>query len=195
MAIAIGAGGAVGVLGALAAKFDGPLPHVVNLVFAGGWSWACLAFLIGFSRRSKVEASWLPPAALLVGVVVYYTLKALSPVAPIGVHVTGEVTATVSWAGIVFWGMAALLFGAPVGLCGNLARDPGIAGLPFRLLIPLIAYLETSWRAEGEGATAGRFAELTWQTIGVLAAVSAVAIVAHTVWKWSRRLRTTTGRP
>lgn len=74
-----------------------------------------------------------------------------------------------------------------MGLIGNLARIPGIAGLSFRLLIPLIAFYETSLRLDGEAATAGRVPEVTWSTIRVLAVLAAVALVGHTLWGWRTR--------
>ena len=54
-------------------------------------------------------------------------------------------------------GAAAFLLGAPAGLVGNLARTPSFASLPFRLVVPVVAFIETSMRltteADGKGAT------------------------------------------
>ncbi|WP_405828384.1 MULTISPECIES: hypothetical protein [unclassified Streptomyces] len=183
----LGAGVAIGTVGALAAKVDNPMFQVLSLIFSGGWSWACFAFLVGYFRPSKSEAAWLAPSALAVGVVVYYLLKAWSPVAPIGLADSGEpIEGNVS-SGLLFWVIAAFLFGAPLGLFGNLARTPGIAGLPLRLLVPLIAHFETSERLNVEAASAGPAAEATWSTIRVLAVLAAVALVGHTAWRWRRR--------
>ncbi|MEU9081849.1 hypothetical protein [Streptomyces sp. NPDC048357] len=179
---------AIGALGALAVTFDGPVFHAVNLVFSAGWSWACLAFLIGYTRPSKTESAWLASSALGIGVAVYYLLKYLSPVAPIGMTSDGMSSEGIS-SGILVWGLCALLFGAPMGLFGNLARIPGIGGLPFRLLVPLIAYVETSARLKVEADAAGAFAEVTWSTIRVIAVLVAVALVAHTAWEWGRSLK------
>ncbi|MFF3430503.1 hypothetical protein [Streptomyces sp. NPDC002602] len=183
----LGAGLVMGLVGALAIKLDGPIFHAVNIVFSGGWSWACFAFLVGYFRPSRVEAALLASSALAVGVVVYYLSKALSPVTPIGMDVSGASSGGDGSSGILMWGMAAFLFGAPVGLFGNLARIPGIAGLSFRLLIPLIAFYETSVRLDVEAATAGPVPEATWSTIRVLAALAAVALVGHTLWRWRTR--------
>ncbi|MFD9367575.1 hypothetical protein ACFWA6_07680 [Streptomyces sp. NPDC060020] len=189
----LGAGGVIGALGALAGTFDGPVPHVVNLVFSAGWSWACLAFLIGYTRPSKTESAWLASTALAVGVVVYYLLKSLSPAAPIGMTSDGMSSEGMS-SGILIWGMCAFVFGAPMGLFGNLARIPGIGGLSFRLLVPLIAFVETSARLKAEADAAGHFVEVTWSTIRVIAVLTAVALVAHTVWQWARSARRSEGR-
>ncbi|MGI5451064.1 hypothetical protein ACQEVM_35875 [Streptomyces sp. CA-243310] len=187
VAVTLGAGLVMGAVGALAAKLDGPILQAVSIVFSGGWSWACFAFLVGYFRQSKVEAALLASSALAVGVVVYYLSKALSPVAPIGMDVAGESSAGDAVSGILFWGIAAFLFGAPVGFFGNLARIPGIAGLAFRLLIPLIAFYETSVRLDVEAATAGPVPAATWSAIRLLAALAAAALVGHTLWRWRTR--------
>ncbi|MEU9163140.1 hypothetical protein AB0D29_23095 [Streptomyces sp. NPDC048424] len=178
----------IGTLGALAGAFDGPVFHVVNLVFSAGWSWACVAFLIGYTRPSKMESAWLAASALAIGVAVYYLLKYLSPVAPIGMTSDGMSSEGVS-SGILIWGLGAVLFGAPMGLFGNLARIPGMGGLLFRLLVPLIAYVETSARLKAEADSAGQFVEVTWSTIRVIAVLAAVALVAHTAWEWARSFK------
>ncbi|MER7824487.1 hypothetical protein ABTX85_18205 [Streptomyces sp. NPDC096097] len=186
--LVLGAGALLGALGALSGKSDSPFFHVTGVVFSGGWSWACFAFLVGYTRRSKIESACLASVGLAVGVVVYYVLKWLSPVAPIGMSSDGIQSDGIS-AGIIAWGIAALLFGAPMGLFGNLARIPGIGGLAFRLLVPLIAFVETSARLEAEAASAGKFVEVTWDTIRVLAVLAAVALVGHMVWEWVRSAR------
>ncbi|MEV7728850.1 hypothetical protein AB0P15_29550 [Streptomyces sp. NPDC087917] len=159
----------------------------MSIVFSGGWSWACLAFWVGYFRQSKVEAALLASAALAIGVVVYYLLKALDPAAPIGMDVAAETISSDNGSSIAFWGILAFLFGAPLGILGNVARIPGIAGLPFRLLVPLIAFYETSIRLDVEAATAGPAVASTWSTIRVLSVLAAVALVGHMVWGWRTR--------
>lgn len=177
----------LGATGALAGTFDGPVAQVGSLVFAGGWSWACFGFLVGYTRRSKAASALLASSSLALGVIVYYGLKALRPAAPIGMEASEVIHSEVNLAGIVVWGAAAFLFGAPLGLFGNLARIPGIGGLPFRLLVPLIVWIETSARLGGEADSAGRVAALTWSALRVLAVLVAAALVAHVVWTWLRR--------
>ncbi|MFF5491721.1 hypothetical protein ACWGCK_26830 [Streptomyces virginiae] len=185
--LALVAGALIGVLGAISGKFDTPVFHITGLIFAGGWSWACLAFLVGYTRRSKIESAVVASSALAIGVVVYYTLKWLSPVAPIGMSADGLEAEGVS-PGMLAWGLAAFLFGVPLGLFGNLARIPGIGGLPFRLLVPLIAFVETSERLKVEAGNAA-FGDVTWGTIRVLAVLVALALVGHTAWQWARSAR------
>lgn len=188
LAVVLAAGALLGVAGPLAGKFGNPVCHVLSLVFSGGWSWAALAFLVGYFRRSKVESALLASAALAVGVIVYYLFKVLSPAAPIGGVIAGGSEDGFS-SKIVLWGLAAFVFGAPVGFLGNLARVPGIGGLGFRLLIPLIAYFETSQRLRTEADSQGRIVEMTWYVIRFAAVGVAIALVVHTVWCWWRARR------
>ncbi|WP_246042733.1 hypothetical protein [Streptomyces globosus] len=175
----------LGLAGALAAKGGGAPFTAAGVLFSGGWPWACFGVLVGYARQSKAESAVLAPAGLGLGVVVYYLCKAFSPVAPIGVVVSGVPQAQVNWAGMLVWGTAAVLFGAPLGVLGNLARHPGVAGLPFRLLVPLTAFYETSLRLGTEGA-AGSVATAVWSTVRALAVLAAVALAGHTAWRWRR---------
>ncbi|MFF1698874.1 hypothetical protein ACFVXC_35470 [Streptomyces sp. NPDC058257] len=175
----------LGVIGPFTGKFENPICHAVSIVFSGGWSWACFAFLVGYSRRSKVESTLLASSALAIGVIVYYLFKYLSPVAPIGQVISGGSGDDLS-SRILLWGAAAFAFGAPVGLLGNVARTPGIGGLLFRLLVPLIAFFETSQRLGTEADSEGLVVEVTWNVIRVISVVVAMVLVGHTVWNWWR---------
>ncbi|MFE1337160.1 hypothetical protein ACFW6K_05720 [Streptomyces sp. NPDC058733] len=155
------------------------------LVLSGGWSWAAFAFLVGYFRRSKIESALLAASGLLVGVVVYYVFKFASPTSPIGEVVSGGPDGGLS-SRILLWGVAAIVFGAPVGFLGNVARTTGIGGLGFRLLVPLIAYFETTQRLSTEAQSQGLVAEVTWNVIRFAAVGVAVALVGHTVWSWWR---------
>ncbi|MEU3629605.1 MULTISPECIES: hypothetical protein [Streptomyces] len=183
----LGLGAIIGVLGALVGKLDTPMFHAVSLVFSAGWSWALLGFLAGYFRRTKAGAALLSSSALAIGVTVYYLLKALSPAAPIGLDVTLESNVESAWPRIFAWGVLAFVLGAPMGLFGNLARISGLSGLPFRLSVPVIAYVETSWRLDVEAAAAGPGAEATWSATRVLAVLAVIALVGHTVWGWRTR--------
>ncbi|MFF3017406.1 hypothetical protein [Streptomyces sp. NPDC057939] len=90
---------------------------------------------------------------------------------------------------IIAWGAAAFILGAPVGLCGYIARTPGIAGIPFRLLIPLTAFFETSVRLETEAASPGSTLMITWHVIRVAAGAAFVAVPVHGLWTWRSRRR------
>ncbi|MFD5234343.1 hypothetical protein ACFWJ5_38685 [Streptomyces qaidamensis] len=184
IATVLGAGALLGAVGPFVSKFDNPVGQTVGVVFSVGWSWACFAFLVGYSRRSRIEASLLASSALAVGVAVYYLFKFLSPAVPAGGHViSGAGDGLYSRA--VFWGVAAFAFGAPVGLLGSMARTPGIGGLGFRLLVPLIAFFEASQRLAAEvGDSQGRVVEMVWASVRVLSVVTVVLLVGHTAWSW-----------
>lgn len=186
--VTIGAGAALGVIGPLAGEFDTAIAHAVDLTFSGGWSWASFAFLVGFSRRSKVESAVLASSALAIGVVVYYLYKFLNPVAPIGEVVSSGSGEELS-SRILFWGIAAFVAGAPVGVLGNLARTPGVGGLPFRLIVPLIAFYETSQRLAVEADSSSVVAEITWTATRAVSGAVAMALVGRAVWSWWRARR------
>lgn len=96
---------------------------------------------------------------------------------------------------ILVWGIAACVFGAPVGLVGNVARTPGVGGLLFRLLVPLIAFFEATQRLSTEADSQGPVFAMTWNVIRVAACVVAVALMGHTVWSWRVRRSRADGRP
>ncbi|MFG2206066.1 hypothetical protein [Streptomyces sp. NPDC048638] len=102
----------------------------MDVIFSGGWSWACYAFLVGYFRQSKIESVILAPLGLAIGVVTYYLFKdSILAAAPDGL----QAGASGSGSQIVAWGVLAFAFGAPLGLLGNVARVPGVGGLFFRL--------------------------------------------------------------
>lgn len=160
---------------------------VVNAVTSGGWSWACYAFLVGYFRRSKIESALLSSFGLAIGVVVYYLYKNAGAV-PSGELVAGTPNGGLP-PGILLWGTLAFVFGAPIGFLGNVARVPGIGGLFFRLLIPLVAFYETSMRLATEARGPDFTVVATWSSIRVIAVAVAVALVVHTIWWHFRRTR------
>ncbi|MFH9009727.1 hypothetical protein ACH4E5_41795 [Streptomyces afghaniensis] len=184
IAAVLGAGALLGIVGPFASKSDNPALQAVGVVFSVGWSWACFAFLVGYSRRSRIEASLLASSALAVGVTVYYLFKFLSPNVPAGGHViSGAGDGLASRA--LFWGVAAFAIGAPVGLLGSMARTPGIGGLGFRLLVPLIAFTEASLRlAVDVDDSQGQVVEMVWVSVRALSAVAIMLLMGQTVWSW-----------
>ncbi|MFE9450764.1 hypothetical protein [Streptomyces sp. NPDC006739] len=157
----------------------------MGAVLTGGWPWACYAFLVGYFRRSTIESIVLAPLGLAVGVVAYYLAKT-SLAALEGMDSSGAGSS-----GIALWGVLAFVFGVPLGVLGNLAKMPGIGGLLFRLLIPLMAFSETFMRLETESRGPSQVVLGTWTTVGLTAVAVAVALVGHTAWGWwtSRRNR------
>ncbi|WP_260617965.1 MULTISPECIES: hypothetical protein [Streptomyces] len=188
-------------MGPVAGKLDNPVCVAVGIVFSSGWPWACYAFLVGYFRRSKIEAALLASLGLAIGVVVYYLFKEMNPAIPAGMESAASVPAgmemgsgTSSQGQIVVWGMAAFVFGAPVGLMGNVARTPGVGGLLFRLLVPFIAFFEATQRLNVEAASQGAVFAVTWNVTRVAACVAAVALVGHAVLGWRVRRSRADGR-
>ncbi|MFD8979037.1 hypothetical protein [Streptomyces sp. NPDC059564] len=184
----LGAGLALGLLGPISEKWDNPVSVVVNAVFAGGWSWACFAFLVGYFRQSKIESALLSSFGLAIGVTAYYLFKDFILVAPNGLGAGASGEGTLSR--ILVWGTLAFAFGAPVGFLGNVARVPGVGGLFFRLLIPLIAFYETSMRLTGETHGPSSVVIITWSAVRFTAVAAAFALVGHVIWSWWHARRT-----
>ncbi|MFE2479192.1 hypothetical protein [Streptomyces sp. NPDC059389] len=186
IAVVFVSGMVLAVLGPLMGKFDNPVCHAAALVFSSGWAWACFAFLVGFSCRSKVASALLASSALAVAVVVYYVFKYVFPASPVGQVVSsgsgGELSSR-----ILVWGMAAFVLGAPVGLFGNIARTPGVGGLPFRLIIPLTVFVETSARLQTEAASQGLVVEITWEVIRTVAVAAFAVLLWREVTAWRAR--------
>ncbi|MFI0260849.1 hypothetical protein ACH4OW_17635 [Streptomyces sp. NPDC017056] len=124
--------------------------------------------------------------------VTYYLFKDMSPAIPGGLEsgASGENI----FSRILIWGIAAFALGAPVGLLGNLARVPGVGGLPFRLIIPLVAFFETSMRLMAEADGQGPVVGITWNVIRFAAGAVALTLVGHTVWSWWHTRRTRSSR-
>ncbi|GGS74901.1 hypothetical protein GCM10010270_53320 [Streptomyces violaceus] len=184
-AVPLGLGLLLGLIGPTAEHWGGRPGAAVGAVFTGGWPWACYAFLVGYFRRSKIESVVLAPLGLAIGVVTYYLIK--GNLASLG----GLDSSGAGSSGIALWGVLAFFFGAPLGLLGNLAQVPGIGGLFFRLLVPLVAFYETSMRLETESSGPSQVVLGTWTTVRFTAVAVAMAMVGHTVWGWwkSRRIR------
>ncbi|MFJ7261372.1 hypothetical protein ACIQV2_14520 [Streptomyces globosus] len=156
---------------------------------------------MGYFRRSKIESALLASLGLTVGVVAYYLFKDMNPIIPAGMESATSIPAemqlesgTSSEGQILVWGIAAFVFGAPLGLMGNVARTPGIGGLLFRLLVPFIAFFEATQRLSVEADSQGSVFAITWNVTRVAACVVAVALMGHTVWSWRVRRSRADGR-
>ncbi|MBN3931730.1 hypothetical protein IQ279_19205 [Streptomyces verrucosisporus] len=189
--VSLTAGLLLGLVGPVSENWDNL--DSVSLVFSGGWSWVCYAFLVGYFYKSKIDSALMSSLGLVIGVVAYYLFKYVNPAAPAGLEFGASSEGLLSR--ILAWGIAAFVLGVPVGIMGNLARVSGVRGLPFRLIVPLAAFLETSMRlaveADGQGPVVG----VTWSVIRFAAGVVALALVSHTGWSWwhARRVRSPEG--
>ncbi|MGW5676039.1 DUF6518 family protein [Streptomyces sp. NPDC003860] len=189
---ALAAGATLGVLAPLLAAVSGSVSHAAHLVLAAGWTWAALAFCVGLSRKSRIESVVLASVSLLAAVIAYYLVKLGQ-----GEFLTADLNdlsggaTQVSWASFLSktltWGVAACFFGPILGLAGNLARNRGFRGLPFRVLVPLVAIIETSERLRVEAPLQGPVVDATWSVILIVAAAIFAVLVGHTViTRWPR---------
>ncbi|MEU4351092.1 hypothetical protein [Streptomyces sp. NPDC023838] len=202
-AVVVVGGVLLGLIGPASEKVDNSVVSGAGAMFTIGWTWACYAFLVGYWRRSKIESSLLAPLGLIVAVITYYVFMDLYPTLVPGLSSTpdGSVPEEVRrqlvpdhggsllMDHVYIWAACAVIFGAPLGFIGNVARTPGIGGLPFRLLIPVITVFEANERLKAEADTQALI--VTLNTVRIGACVVAVALVGHTVWSWrTRRSRT-----
>ncbi|MFJ3846393.1 hypothetical protein ACIPV3_20190 [Streptomyces albidoflavus] len=88
--------------------------------------------------------------------------------------------------GIAFWGVAALVLGAPLGLAGHFARRPDLLALPFRLAVPAIAYYEATMRFEVETDPGDTVGIVTWTVVRIASAAVALALVGRAGWSLLR---------
>ncbi|THA37438.1 hypothetical protein E6W17_20870 [Streptomyces sp. A1547] len=187
LALPLGAGLLLGLVGPFAEKWGSPVGVVVGVIFSSGWSWACFAFLVGYFRQSKIESTILASFGLAIGVVAYYISKDWGSIGQDGMA-TGVSSGGTS-SKIEAWAFFAFAFGAPLGFLGNVARVPGVGGLFFRLLIPLVAYYEMSMRLADEARGLDSIIVNLWTVIRVIAVVAALAMVGHTIWSFWRDRR------
>ncbi|GAQ67592.1 hypothetical protein SsS58_08048 [Streptomyces scabiei] len=176
---ALTAGAVLGVLGPLLESAGSPMGHVAHLVLSAGWTWAALAFCVGLTGRSRTGSAVLAPACLSVGVITYYAAKLQRGEFREFVALDDPSQGThIYWAGfaskIIFWCLAAVALGAPLGLAGSAARESEYRSLVFRILIPLVAVVEMVMRLRTEAPLQGRVAYATW-SVTLLAAVSVIA--------------------
>ncbi|MDX3574396.1 hypothetical protein [Streptomyces sp. ID05-47C] len=180
--VALLAGTGLGVLGPLLEAAANPVAHVAHLILAAGWSWAALAFFVGLGCRSRMHSLIFAPIALAAGVMAYYSVKLergqfLQAVA----LEDPSQGAQVSWAHflskIIFWGLAAIFLGLILGLTGNLARSQEAHGTVFRIIIPVVAIVETTMRLRAEGSLQEGITSATW-TVTRLVAIAVILFLA-----------------
>ncbi|MET9040891.1 hypothetical protein [Streptomyces mirabilis] len=97
----------------------------------------------------------------------------------------------VAWASFmsktVVWGIAAIVLGLTLGLAGNLARNQGFRGLPFQVVIPFVAIVETTMRLRVEASRQGDIASATWGVTLFAAVAAVVFLVGRVMVAHSRR--------
>lgn len=63
----VGAGHLLGLAGPVAGRLDNSVCHALNVLFSGGRPWVGYPFLVGCSRRSRIESALLAALGLVVG--------------------------------------------------------------------------------------------------------------------------------
>ncbi|MFF4653580.1 DUF6518 family protein [Streptomyces sp. NPDC001380] len=195
-AAAMAAGALLGILAPLLSATPGPPAHVASLVLSAGWAWAALAFAVGLTQTSRVASALLACAALVVAVIAYYVTKAacgdfqtLDPRNPVLGAVHTDWSAVVSKS--LVWSVIAVVLGSLLGLAGNLAREGGLLGLLLRLVVPVIAVVDTSQRLRFDAPLQGHVAAATWTVVRCAAVVTALVLIGRTLLARRAQSRTT----
>ncbi|MEU6490747.1 DUF6518 family protein [Streptomyces sp. NPDC046984] len=192
--IALLAGVALGVAPPLLEGDSDTIAHAVNIILSGGWPWAALALFVGAAQNSRIESMILAAASLLAAVVAYYSIKATDSYVMrlnLGDPSARIISNPFDYGSLAVWGFAAILLGPLLGLAGNLARKNGRRGLLYRLLIPVIAIVETTERIRVKAPLQAPVMGETWSAVRGVAVAAFVALVVHTtIGSWRSRQST-----
>ncbi|XVV34927.1 DUF6518 family protein [Streptomyces sp. CA-100214] len=183
---ALAVGITLGVLAPVLEDAESPVLHALHLTLAAGWSWAALSFCVGISCATKRRAAALAAASLTVAVLAYYTTKAQRGEYRSPVDLRSPSSGIYfNWAEFAsktgFWCLIALIAGAILGLAGNMSRRPGVQGLSLRLLIPLIAFAETTMRIVNEASRQGAVADATWNITRGAAVAACLLLIGRAI--------------
>ncbi|HEX4225616.1 MAG TPA: hypothetical protein VHZ97_24840 [Pseudonocardiaceae bacterium] len=172
--IALAVGAVLGVSGPLLLAAGGSFGQVANLVLAAGWAWAAMAFCVGLGQQTRRESVALAVVSLVAAVIAYYVTTLVQ-----GGFVRADLndptgrTVRLDWTGFftetVLWCIAAVVLGSVLGFAANLARRPGMRGLPFRALVPLVAVVDTSMRLRSRAPLQPAVDATTWTVIRLVA--------------------------
>ncbi|MFE2300469.1 DUF6518 family protein [Streptomyces sp. NPDC059445] len=167
-AAALLAGAALGVLTRALETDASAAGRGIYLVLNEAWPWSALAFLAGLAVASRAASAVVAAVSLAAAVAAYYVVHS-------DTTWSGALSATLAW------GAVALVVGPVLGLMGNLARSPGLPGLPFRLVIPALAVVETTARLRAEVSLQGQVGETAWTITRFAAVAVCLALAAHAV--------------
>jgi hypothetical protein len=190
-AAALAAGAVLGSIPRLLEADTSAVGRAVYLVLNEAWPWSALAFCVGLVCASRTASAALAAVSLAAAVAAYYVVQSQTTWA-------GSLSASLPWAAV------ALMVGPIGGLAGNLARMSGLRGLPFRLMIPVLAVVETSGRLQGEVSVEGHVGETAWTVTRFAAVAVSLTLAVHSVLvdrrsrparPFLRRGRASGGRP
>jgi hypothetical protein len=104
---------------------------VISKLVNSGTAWAGLAILAGWLVGRRLQSMWAAILCCELALVAHYALG----------NLIGVMDSSIWWAN-KSWFVFAIVFGAPLGLCGAAARRRDRLGLAARLLVPLGAMVE-----------------------------------------------------
>lgn len=147
------------------------VPEIVSVVLDSGWAWAGLAICAGWlltrTSRSLVHGAVVGPVALLAAVAAYALVDTARSGAPLSDWIHSEP---------YVWWIAAVVFGAPLGVVGACAHLPGVVGLLARLTLPIGAAVQMVVLPPGRNEVVRDIGQVV---VWTAAALFAVYVVAH----------------
>ncbi|WP_051467777.1 DUF6518 family protein [Actinomadura oligospora] len=189
LVVGAGFGAATSLLNGLSAHFadldsraattHGASPlEIASTLLDSGWAWAGLAVALGWLvTRSERDAR----VAMLLGA----AAGALSLIAATTTYsMVDAVRGAVHWyeSEPVFWYLASVVFGIPLGLAGVWTRRPTVVGLLARLTVPVGALMQMVVVPPGRNLRIVAIGQL----IVVTAAIACIVLVTVT---WRRGVR------
>ena len=167
---------------------SGAVLESVSLVLGVGWSWAALAFGAGALTARRGYGAVAGVVALVSAVGCYYATDLARGVYRYVDESDPTLTRTwTDWAGLradlTYWWVVALVAGCLLGMLGTGARRRGFVGLLCRLVVPIIAIVDTLslLRLEvrlGQYDAARPVAIATYSAVGIVAVVAALLLIS-----------------
>jgi hypothetical protein len=168
-----------------------PLLTSLSLVTGVGWSWAAAGVVMGALTTSARRAVAASVAFLVMAVGAYYVADLAN-----GVYQTFDRTDPMymtdptheriitDWSGLfsdlVFWSLSAVLLGPLLGLIGWGSRRRDLAGLLYRLVVPVGALAEMMMRLDAEFRfQPNPITVVTLTLVGVVAVITAGIFIAR----------------
>ncbi len=170
----------VGISGPVLEKAGGPVGHAASVILVAGWTYALLGFSSGLLAKTKVQAVTLSIVSLWVTVSAYYLTKATQGDFTQASYEEPTGPTVFAWSDflsmLAVWFFFALLLGSLCGIAGYFART-GPYRLPFRILVPAVALVETSMRLSAEADIQEALVGATWSVTRILAVAAILLLV------------------
>ena len=183
-------GAVFGAVTACLGSSDQPLAAAAQTILVSGWAWAMVAYCFGLLQPRRKAALTQATGSLLAAVICYYLVQLWQGQFMIA-DLRGEPDSlTVHWysfwSATAAWSAIACVVGPALGWAGHRARRPGIRSLPFRVVIPCVAFIETSMRLAAEAPLRPYAVGAIWTGVRYLSVALLLALTGQAILhSWS----------